>query len=122
MKPCNREVESPRLSEAQIVSARSSLRFRIEVKTVVVGIADLGFAEAALTKENIRSDEDRDLFGNPAPIIEGRVNPYASNSAPKLLVEARPRLILAAVDLVRFLTSPQRHSESVSKDLKLKEI
>lgn len=27
--------------------------------------------------------------------------------APKLLVEARPRLILAAVDLIRLLTSPQ---------------
>ena len=41
--------------------------------------------------------------------------------APKLLLEARPRLILTAVDLIRLLTSPQPHRESVRKDHKRNE-
>jgi hypothetical protein len=44
----------------------------MEVKTVVVCVAELGFAEGALTREIIGSDEDRDLFGNAAPFTGGR--------------------------------------------------
>jgi len=47
---------------------------QMEVKTVVLSIADLGFAEGALTREIIGSDEDRDLFGNAAPFTGGRGN------------------------------------------------
>ena len=38
--------------------------------------------------------------------------------APKQLLEARPRLVLAAVDLIRLLTSPQPHAESTCLDAK----
>ena len=46
----------------------------MEVKTVVVCVAELGFAEGALTREIIGSDQDRDLFGNAAPFTGGRGN------------------------------------------------
>ncbi|MHB1592009.1 MAG: DUF4365 domain-containing protein [Sulfuricella sp.] len=36
--------------------------------------------------------------------------------APKKVLEARPRLVLAAVDLIRLLTSPQPYAESTRKD------
>lgn len=38
--------------------------------------------------------------------------------APKQLLEARPRLVLSAVELIRLLTSPQPHVESQRKDAK----
>lgn len=38
--------------------------------------------------------------------------------APKRLLEARPRLVLAAVDLIRLLTSPQPRAEVQRKDVK----
>lgn len=38
--------------------------------------------------------------------------------APKLLLEVRPRLVLAAVDLIRLLTSPQPHPVSTRNDAK----
>jgi hypothetical protein len=37
--------------------------------------------------------------------------------APKLLLEARPRLVLAAVDLIRLLTSPQPRAEVQREDV-----
>jgi len=38
--------------------------------------------------------------------------------SPKQLLEARPRLVLAAVDLISLLTSPQPNAESTRKDAK----
>lgn len=44
----------------------------MEVTTVRVRVADLGFPEGALTREIIGSDGDRDIFGNSAPFTGGR--------------------------------------------------
>jgi hypothetical protein len=44
----------------------------VEVRTVRLRVADLGFPEGALTREIIGSDEDRDLFGHLAPYTGGR--------------------------------------------------
>ncbi|HSX77409.1 MAG TPA: hypothetical protein VLQ80_02380, partial [Candidatus Saccharimonadia bacterium] len=38
--------------------------------------------------------------------------------APKQLLEARPRLVLAAVDLIRLLTTPLPNAESTRKEAK----
>jgi hypothetical protein len=46
----------------------------MQVKTVVMSVADLGFSEGALTREIIGSDQDRDLFGHTAPFTGGRGN------------------------------------------------
>lgn len=35
-------------------------------------VSDLGFPEGAITREIIGSDQDRDLFGHPAPFTGGR--------------------------------------------------
>lgn len=43
-----------------------------EISTVRLRVADLGFPEGALTRELIGSEEDRDVFGNPAPFSGGR--------------------------------------------------
>ncbi|MGH8474541.1 MAG: hypothetical protein ACRER2_02005 [Methylococcales bacterium] len=44
------------------------------MNTVRLRVADLGFATGALTREIIGSEEDRDLFGHPAPFTGGRCN------------------------------------------------
>lgn len=43
-----------------------------KITTVRLRVADLGFPEGALTRELIGSEEDRDVFGNPAPFTGGR--------------------------------------------------
>ena len=44
----------------------------MEINTVRLRVADLGFPEGALTREIIGSERDRDLFGNSAPYTGGR--------------------------------------------------
>jgi len=44
----------------------------MEVKTVRLRVADLGFADGALTSEIIGSEHDRDMFGYSAPFTGGR--------------------------------------------------
>lgn len=43
-----------------------------EIPTVRLRVSDLGFLEGALTRELIGSEQDRDIFGNPAPFTGGR--------------------------------------------------
>ena len=44
----------------------------MNLETVRLRVADLGFADGALTREIIGSDRDRDIFGHPAPFTGGR--------------------------------------------------
>lgn len=44
----------------------------MQLNTVRLSVADLGFAAGALTREIMGSAEDRDLFGHPAPFTGGR--------------------------------------------------
>jgi hypothetical protein len=44
----------------------------VQVRTVRLRVADLGFPEGALTREIIGTDEDRNLFGQAAPFTGGR--------------------------------------------------
>ncbi|MDE3244272.1 MAG: hypothetical protein KGO52_16325 [Nitrospirota bacterium] len=46
----------------------------MKLSTVRLRVADLGFADGALTREIIGSERDRDLFGHLAPFTGGRSN------------------------------------------------
>ena len=43
-----------------------------KIPTVRLRVADLGFPDGALTRELIGTEQDRDVFGNPAPFTGGR--------------------------------------------------
>ncbi|MFZ2959434.1 MAG: hypothetical protein WA705_21310 [Candidatus Ozemobacteraceae bacterium] len=57
----------------------------MQLKTVRLRVADLGFATGALTREIMGSVEDRDLFGHPAPFTGGRCTQLGLDLCPPKL-------------------------------------
>jgi hypothetical protein len=67
----------------------------VKVDTVRLRVADLGFAEGALTREIIGSERDTDLFGNAAPFTGGRGKQLGLGLCP---ADLAPRLCLEYPD------------------------
>lgn len=67
----------------------------MKLRIALLRVSDLGFPEGALTREIIGSDNDRDLFGHPAPFTGGRRREFGLELCPHDLA---PHLCLEYAD------------------------